>query len=290
MFGYLRPFKEELRLKDIKKYSSYYCALCNEIRKDYGKFWTLFLNYESVYILLYLESYMKNEKEENNITCHINPFMKKTVQINNENLKYAAFINMLLLELKFEDDKCDEGNVLYGILQRRLSKKKIFQNLSCDHEELVEALKEQSLQLKELEEKRGTIDSCADTTGIMLSIIIDYRIQNCQSNFEERNESKKLHYYIGKLIYILDAFEDFERDIKKNQFNPMNHMSGTQEERNERIEKIIFLLQFSIRREIKKVALAMNVDIINNILIYGIGHTVERIKREKKKKCIQSVH
>ena len=35
MFGYLRPFKDELLGKDLKKYNSYYCGLCNEIREVY---------------------------------------------------------------------------------------------------------------------------------------------------------------------------------------------------------------------------------------------------------------
>lgn len=290
MFGYLRPFKEELRLKDIKKYSSYYCALCNGIKRDYGRFWTFFLNYESVYILLFLESYTANEKDEQNITCHMNPFMKKKIQINHNNLEYAAFVNMLLLEMKFEDDQSDEGNVLYGILQKRLNKKIPFQAMSQKHSNLINALKEQSIKLQELEKQKGTIDSCADTTGIMLSEIITYWLCNYQDESEEKENLKKLHYYIGKLVYILDAFEDLEKDIKKSQFNPIIYMAGTEKELQERVEQIILLLKFGIKRKLDKVSLITNADIVRNILIFGIEHTIERIKKEKKKKCTQSAH
>lgn len=62
MFGYLRPYKNELKLKDIKKYSAYYCALCKQIRKDYGIMWSAFLNYESVYVMLFLETITKLKK------------------------------------------------------------------------------------------------------------------------------------------------------------------------------------------------------------------------------------
>lgn len=290
MFGYLRPYKEELRVKDIKKYSSYYCALCNEIKKDYGRFWTFFLNYESVYILLFLESYMTNEKEEQNITCHMNPFMKKKAQINHKNLEYAAFVNMFLLEMKFEDDESDEGKLLYRFLRKRLNKKNLFQEMSQKHNRLIEVLREQSTKLHELEMEKGTIDSCAGTTGVMLSAIINYWVCSNQEDFEEEENLKKLHYHIGKLIYILDAFQDFERDVKKSQFNPMIYMQGTEEELKNKVEQIIILFKFSIKREIERVPLITNVDIVTNILTFGIEHTIERIKREKKKKCIRSAH
>ena len=200
MFGYLRLYKDEIRIKDMKKYSSYYCALCNEIKKDYGVFWTFFLNYESTYILLFLESYLKCDTEEKIMKCHMNPFQKKKIEINGDNLKYAAFINMYLLALKFEDDKIDERNLLYAILQKRLSRKQIYKEMISIHEELIGLLKEQSEILQRLEKEEGTIDSCADTTGMMLKHIVSY--------WQEKNDQAECNSY--KLQY-----STFPADISK---------------------------------------------------------------------------
>ena len=34
MFGYIRPYKEELKLKDYNFYRGFYCALCTEMGKQ----------------------------------------------------------------------------------------------------------------------------------------------------------------------------------------------------------------------------------------------------------------
>ena len=35
MFGYLQPFKDELRMKDHQLYKSVYCGLCKSMKKKY---------------------------------------------------------------------------------------------------------------------------------------------------------------------------------------------------------------------------------------------------------------
>lgn len=287
MFGYLRPFKEELRIKDIKKYSSYYCALCNEIRKKYGRFWTFFLNYESIYILIFLESCTTNEKVVKSLTCHINPLMKKKIYINESNLAYAAFINMFLLELKFEDNIYDEKQILYKILRKILSNKKTFKDMHNEYSSLIKLINEQFKKLQVLEAEKGTLDSCADTTAIMLSEIIDYKIQIDQKDKEK--DFKKINYYIGKLVYILDAYEDYEKDIKKNQFNPIIYMEGEKGESEDKVIKIILLLKFCICQEINKIEWIINADIIENVLTFGIDHTVRRIDEAKKKNVYRTI-
>ena len=36
MFGYLQPFKDELKYKHIKEYKKYYCSVCNGLRREFG--------------------------------------------------------------------------------------------------------------------------------------------------------------------------------------------------------------------------------------------------------------
>ena len=52
MFGYIKPYKNELKMKHINEYKTCYCILCNGIRKYFGFFYTVFLNYESVLLML----------------------------------------------------------------------------------------------------------------------------------------------------------------------------------------------------------------------------------------------
>ena len=36
MFGYMKIYKEELKVKDYRKYQAYYCGLCKRLKEKYG--------------------------------------------------------------------------------------------------------------------------------------------------------------------------------------------------------------------------------------------------------------
>lgn len=38
MFGYMKIYKEELKVKDYRKYQAYYCGLCKRLKEKYGFF------------------------------------------------------------------------------------------------------------------------------------------------------------------------------------------------------------------------------------------------------------
>ena len=282
MFGYLQPYKEELLVKETRIYTGYYCALCNEIKKSYGRLLTVFLNYESVYIFIFLESLLVNKvKEKKVICCQINPLKTKNVVLNNDIVEYVAFINMLLLDLKLEDDEYDEPRLYKKILHKILCSRKKYKELCKKHEVLLKKLRGQSCILRELENKSGSIDECANTTGVMLEEIISYSC-NIDENFECNDEIKKLHFYLGKFIYILDAYEDYEKDVKKQHFNPIVGM-GEKEDALEKTKDIILLLMFLIKKNLANIACGINKEIIENITTSGVENAVRRITKEKRK-------
>ena len=288
MFGDLRPYREELKLKHIRLYSSYYCALCNQIRKDYGKVWTIFLNYESVYILLLLNSCHPHDLEQQKIRCHINPLMKKKIDINSKLLEYVAFVNMALLELKLEDDEADEKKILARAIRCAINNKVKYKCMHIQYYDLIERLNEETIRLHKLENCNGRIDQCADTTANMLNGIIE-NWGDCR--ITENNMQTKLHYYLGKLIYILDAYEDLEMDSQNNNFNPIITMVEEDgiERAIKKVDSIIDLLLFLIRRQAKLFEIDSNKELIDNILTYGIDKRIRDLKGKKENVYRKSV-
>lgn len=287
MFGYLRPYKEELKLKDIKLYSAYYCALCNQIRKSYGILWTFFLTYESVYILIFLESIINLPVETVALKCHLNPLKKGKILINQNLLEYAAFINMILIDLKFRDDEYDEKKVLKKLLKFLLEINKKYKVAETYYCNLSNEMISESELLKELESKSASLDVCADTTANMLKSIIDnfFQINTIDNNISKI--SILLNGYVGKLIYILDAYEDFECDRKKGQFNPIIFMhtpNSNEKEALVKTEKILRLLKLCIAKEIEDIKFVKNEEIVENILTYGIEYSIDKIGKERKKR------
>ena len=52
MFGFIRPVKVELRVKEADRFQQVYCGLCHAIRAEYGRFYTLFLSYDMTFFAL----------------------------------------------------------------------------------------------------------------------------------------------------------------------------------------------------------------------------------------------
>ena len=37
---------------------------------------------------------------------------------------------------------------------------------------------------------------------------------------------RQMGYYMGKFIYLMDAYEDIEEDLKQNRYNPLAELYG----------------------------------------------------------------
>lgn len=62
MFGYIRPFIPELKVKDKELYQAYYCGLCRALRK-YGMTSRMTLTYDATFAAILLSSVLNDEPE-----------------------------------------------------------------------------------------------------------------------------------------------------------------------------------------------------------------------------------
>ena len=56
MFGFIRPVKSELKVKEADRFQQVYCGLCHAIRARYGRFYTMFLSYDMTFYALVVGS------------------------------------------------------------------------------------------------------------------------------------------------------------------------------------------------------------------------------------------
>ena len=52
MFGYIKPVKAELKVKEWEAYQGIYCGLCKQLAKRYGFFARMTLNYDFVFLAM----------------------------------------------------------------------------------------------------------------------------------------------------------------------------------------------------------------------------------------------
>lgn len=287
MFGYIMPEKPELKIKEYELFRGYYCGLCKSMGRSFGTLSRFALNYDSVFLGLLLSS-MHNEvpvlKKEG---CFANPFKKKWIVRNSPHIDYAADINVLLTYYKLKDNIRDEGGLLpvlgKAAFQRGYANAAA-RNRSLDG--MIEAAISDQVLLEE--QKCGSMDEAAEPFAKMLGGLLE-------SGYKGEDKSVPrilgwIGYNLGKWVYLIDAFDDIEKDIMSNSYNPLicqykyegqdisAFKAGISEE--VRVNLLQALSQVTGSMELLKLR---NKGIIDNILYEGLYG-----KTEKVLSCINS--
>lgn len=217
MFGYVTPFKPELKMKDYEKFKAYYCGLCLSIKKNYGNIPRVLINYDITFIAVLLDALEENKCQFKIGRCALHPLTKKIFIINNEALNYASFLNVALAYYKLADDVKDDKTLkakLSAFLIKSYTKK--FPKALNSHSSFI---KNKLSQLYSLEDCKASVvldelaHPFADLTGFIIS---EYPKNNLK-----KDVLYKLGYNLGKWIYLIDAFDDLEEDMANNKFNAL---------------------------------------------------------------------
>ena len=70
-------------------------------------------------------------------------------------------------------------------------------------------------QFKTEKENDISLDKSAHPTGKILSELFSYGESD-----ENKEQTAQFGYQLGRVVYFLDAFDDYEKDKKENTFNP----------------------------------------------------------------------
>jgi hypothetical protein len=84
------------------------------------------------------------------------------------------------------------------------------------------------------------------------------------------DDLRSVGFNIGKYIYMLDAYEDLQKDISKNRYNPFKEYEGREEELKNRVDRLISMSLGFMAQSIDKLDLKVNVNIIENIIYSGV--------------------
>lgn len=278
MFGYININRDELSEENKKIYQAYYCGLCQELRKAAGRKGQLLLNYDMTFLIVLLTGLYELPNKEEQFVCALHPTKKRTSYIN-EATEYAAAMNVILSYQNFEDDWRDE---------HALTKKAFSKLLSRDYEEIrrkyprqVQALEHYMEQLEEAEKQNETnMDVLAGLGGTMLGEIFAWK----DDIWSE--ELRCLGFYMGKFIYLMDAYDDAEEDKKKNHYNPLTNASMESDKDFETLSKLVLTSMMSeCAKSFERLPILLHADILRNILYSGVWCKYEynRLKRDKKK-------
>ena len=92
---------------------------------------------------------------------------------------------------------------------------------------------------------------------------------------------RRMGFYLGKFIYIMDAYEDVEKDVEKGNYNPFSEdyiMEGFQE----RVKQILIMMMSEACREFEKLPIIKYADILRNILYSGVWCRFETVSKKRE--------
>lgn len=276
MFGYITVNKEELRIREWNQYHAYYCGLCHELKSIGGTKARMVLSYDMTFLSMLLDDLYDCQKREGSSRCAIHPIKKHTF-IRSEASCYAAKMNLLLCYDNLLDDWRDERNVLSMAAAMTIKKTRL--RTAQEYPRQTKAVEDYIEKLRLCEQKKETnLDVAAGLTGEMLGVLF------CWREDEWKKDLWELGFYLGKFIYLMDAYDDMEKDQKKGGYNPFLLCRGNQ--KNEELaEHSLKMMAVRAATAFERLPLVENVEILRNILYAGIWGRYEMIKSKREKEA-----
>lgn len=279
MFGYIKPDEPYLYKKDDVLYKALYCGTCKCLGKNCGQRARFTLTYDITFLSLIIHNIKGVDVEIKKSHCVTHFFRKRPMAKIDEIGLFCADVNVILSYNKLLDDITD----LNKGKAKKIFLKKAYKRACKRNFEIDKIVREEYENLRCLEKENcSSLDVVCDPFANMLKRI------SCFSLNEKSNEStENLFYQLGKWIYLIDALDDIEKDIKNKNYNPFIVLYGNNAFNETRKNKeLIFVLNgifTTIKNELNNINFCFNRDLIDNILLRGLPTETQRILRKELK-------
>lgn len=276
MFGYVLVDKPELKVREFEVYKSWYCGLCRTLKDRSGFLGQMTLTYDMTFLILLLHGLYEPKERCGECRCVAHPTQKHGIRVD-EFSEYAADMNLLLMYYKCMDDWNDNKKVSrLGYAKALKGKcKKIEQRYPEKAQNIADSL----LELSRLEaENCRDLDRVSGCFGRLMGEILA-----CKKDLWEK-DLRELGFYLGKYIYLLDAYEDLEKDKEAESFNPLIDLCEA-DTFEEQIFSILEMMMAEAAMRFERLPILENEQILRNILYSGVWSRYD-IAKEKRKETL----
>ena len=211
MFGYINVNRKQLSKEDAATYQQYYCGLCQKLKDIAGIKGQFLLNYDLTFLSILLNSLYELDNADLQFRCPIHPFSCKKALISDAT-EYAAVLDVILSYHNLLDNYEDDNSKLSKLCAASLKSK--YDEIKDTYQKQVLIIENYITSLKVAESRGETsIDIVSNLTGECLSKLF------CWKDDIFSKDLSTLGFYLGKFIYIMDAYEDLDKDEKNHKFN-----------------------------------------------------------------------
>lgn len=278
MFGYINVNREKMSAQDRCMYQSYYCGLCRELKEQFGRKGQLLLNYDMAFLIVLLTGLYELEDQQTEFVCGMHP-SKKQIARCNEATAYAAAMNLLLSARNFEDDWNDNHSHTKKALAQMF--KKDYERVRLQYPRQEQAISEYLHKLDQSEKQRErNVDVVAGLTGEMLGEIFAWKENDIWAE-----ELRCLGFYMGKFIYLMDAYEDIAKDEKNRCYNVLGIMQQETEQDFETFSRLMLTsMMAECAKSFERLPILLHAEICRNILYSGVWTKYEYLRKKKQQR------
>ena len=220
MFGYIRPFAAELRVKEYAYYRAVYCGVCKSMEKTVSPLLSMTLRYDFVLLAMVRMLLCGEAGETVQTRCLANPLRKKTMLADCDALRHTSCAAASLTYYGVLDNIADERGIkrlgyrLLSPLAAAMRKKALRRD-----DTLVPLDGIIGTQLSALAslEAAGEIsaDAAAEPFSVLLGAVFAHGLDG-----SERRIALAVGQAVGRCIYLLDAADDAPGDEADGSYNP----------------------------------------------------------------------
>ena len=275
----MKAFKPEMKVKDYELYRGIYCSLCRALGRNYSPVAQLFLSYDFAFAAVLRLAAAASGCSFSQKRCPYNPAKKCMNCSDTQALDFCAHAMIITVYYKVLDNLHDSGfaskilaAMIYPII-KLMHKKAV--RLAPEIDEIIG----QSMKMQaETEMKSGVgIDEAAHPSADALGKVVAFGFDG-----KTKDALYSLGYMVGRFVYILDAADDLEDDLRRGNFNPFKGESE-QTERivfAEKVRGMLNLTQSGALDALDSLGAKRFGDILENIILDGLTFSAEKMLKK----------
>lgn len=282
MFGYVTVCKERLSEEAYRVFRGYYCGLCKTMGKRCSHLSRVGLSYDITFLALLLSAVDTEDERTIKKRCLMHPRRDAVRVPISRAMDYSADAGVILAYLKLLDDVRDGRNIkslfavplfYFGMKRARKRLPTLYGNINVHLKKLCELEKNGC----------GDIDETADCFAKILEILFT---PDFIKNARERRTLAWLGYNIGRWIYVMDAYNDIEKDAKRGEYNPFLMGCGEktiEEIKNTLKERLTVSMTFTLENAASAYNLLIirkNREVLDNIIYVALKNKQDYVLGE----------
>ena len=275
MFGYITVDPGALTPEAKERYQHWYCGLCQAMYRKVGQLGRAVLSNDMTFLAIVLSSVYEPDETEETRACPMHPLKKRGMHATGLT-EYCADMNLLLAYYKCLDNVRDEN---------KSSSRRMAKSLEKEVESIRRRYPEKDACIQDVLERihqgedadSQDVDAMCRLSGEMVAEVF------CQREDIFAPLFRQIGYALGQFLYLCDAWEDYDEDLKKHRYNPLKCFHD-----QPGFEETVYDALSGMAGEALAAAHLLPVvrdqDLVENILLHGVFYRYNLCMQKKLRK------